>query len=55
MGKDKRSKKSNEVQVKCVVCERDVIVTLIPYRGGYIAICPECGKIAYSDDEKPPE
>ena len=38
--------------VKCISCNETVKVDPISYGGGYIAICPKCGKLAYNEQQK---
>ncbi len=35
-------------RVICLSCRKEVKVELISYGHGYIAKCPECGKLAYN-------
>jgi hypothetical protein len=41
-----------EKEVVCISCGKKVIVKLISYGYGYIAICPECEKMAYVSNSK---
>jgi len=35
-------------KVKCLSCKRIVEVVLRAFGNGRIAVCPECGKLAYN-------
>ncbi|MDD5291539.1 MAG: hypothetical protein PHZ04_05600 [Patescibacteria group bacterium] len=37
-------------KVNCVTCYKEVMVKLLPFGFGHIAICPECGKLAYNGE-----
>ena len=41
-------KDEGKKQVICVTCKKAVEVKLIRYGDGYIAVCPECGKLAHN-------
>jgi Zn finger protein HypA/HybF involved in hydrogenase expression len=42
--------KEKEVIVKCLACKEEVKVKLVRYADGHIAVCPLCGKLAYSGE-----
>lgn len=35
-------------EVICINCKEKVVVELVKYGGGHIAICPKCKKLAYN-------
>ncbi|MDE2399666.1 MAG: hypothetical protein KGL67_01500 [Patescibacteria group bacterium] len=47
-------KDEEKFKIKCANCSKEVEVALFPWSGGgYTAICPVCGKLAYNSKEKP--
>ena len=44
-----------KASVVCATCKRKVEVDFIAFGGGYVAICPTCGRIAYNGDKLPEE
>jgi len=42
------SKDESKIQVICITCKRQVEVKPIRFGNGYIAVCPECDKLAYN-------
>lgn len=39
-----------KTKTKCLTCHKPVEVELVRYGKGYIATCPECGKLAMNKD-----
>jgi predicted RNA-binding Zn-ribbon protein involved in translation (DUF1610 family) len=36
------------MKIICQSCKKEVEVTFIDFGGGIVAICPKCGKLAFS-------
>ena len=41
------------IQVECRDCGNIVVTNVISYGDGYIGVCPDCKRIAYSSLKKP--
>lgn len=44
-----------ETEVRCLTCREIVNVKMVSYGGGFVAVCPLCGKLAYNSNELPKE
>jgi len=53
MEKIQRENNGEKFKVICPYCRKEVEVSPVAYGGGFIATCPECGKLAYNGDNKP--
>jgi hypothetical protein len=42
-----------EFDVVCLTCGEVVTIVPIDYGNGYVALCPECKKLAYSEHNLP--
>ena len=38
---------------ECLTCHKEVNIQPIDYGNGKVAVCPSCGKLAYSEPPKP--
>ena len=49
---DEGTNKDNIKEVECLSCHKTVEVELKPFgtKGGHIATCPDCGKLAYNGE-----
>jgi hypothetical protein len=52
-GPQKNGINKEKFRVKCASCHKDVEVVLNFYGGGYVATCPDRGKLAYNEESKP--
>ena len=37
-------------EIKCMSCGKKVKTTLILFGGGYVAVCPDCRRLAYNKE-----
>lgn len=52
IGEENDEEAINFKEVECLSCHKTVKVELKPFgtKGGYVASCPNCGKLAYNGE-----
>lgn len=38
--------------VRCLSCGKNVVVELVEFGNGMVAVCPVCGQVAYNSDKR---